>query len=102
MLDGGATQRVTGLSGPLFLERSMSLRELLLMRFIPKDIDGLRTIVNDERLPDEMKVEADEDTGVAEKTVGELCARSTWPRGLVVITPRQPHPEAAVKISVAN
>jgi len=33
------------------------------MRFIPKDIDGLRTIVNDERLPDEMKVEADEGGG---------------------------------------
>ena len=50
-----------------------------------------------------MKVEADEDTGVTEKTAGELRARSTWPRGIVVITPpREAHPEAAVKISVAN
>jgi hypothetical protein len=50
-----------------------------------------------------MKVEADEDTGLAEKTVGELRARSTWPRGLVVITPpREAHPEAVLKISVAN
>ena len=73
------------------------------MRFIPKDIDGLRRILDDERLSDDMKVEADEDTGVAEKTVGELRGRSTWPRGLVVITPpREAHPEAAVKISVAN
>ena len=73
------------------------------MRFIPQDIDGLRRILDDERLSDNMKVEADEDTGLAEKTVGELRARSTWPRGLVVITPpREAHPEAAVKISVAN
>jgi hypothetical protein len=49
-----------------------------------------------------MKVEADEDTGLAEKTVGELRARSTS-RGLVVITPpREAHPEAVLKISVAN
>jgi hypothetical protein len=81
----------------------MSLRERLPMRFIPKDIDGLHRILDDERLSDDMKVEADEDTGVAEKTVGELRARSTWPRGLVVITPpREAHPEAVVKISVAN
>jgi hypothetical protein len=53
------------------------------MRFIPRDIDGVRTILNDERLPDAMKVEADGDTGVAEKTVGELRARSTWPRALL-------------------
>jgi hypothetical protein len=72
------------------------------MRFIPTDIDGLRTILNDERLPDDMKVEADEDTGVREKTVGELRARTTWPRGLVVVTPREAHPEAVVKISVAK
>jgi len=41
-------------------------------------------------------------TGVTEKAVGELRARTTWPRGLVVITPREPRPEAVVKISVAN
>jgi hypothetical protein len=73
------------------------------MRFIPKDIDGLRRILDDERLSDDMKVEADEDTGLAEKTVGELRARTTWPRGLVVITPpRESRPEAVVKIRVAN
>src|SRR5215472_12392732 len=65
----------------------MSLREGLPMRFIPQDIDGLRRILEDERLSDDTKVDADEDTGLAEKTVGELRARSTWPRGLVVITP---------------
>jgi hypothetical protein len=72
------------------------------MRFIPTDIGGLRRILDDERLSDEMKVEADEHTGVAEKTVGELRGRSTWPRGLVVITPPREAPEAAVKISVAK
>jgi hypothetical protein len=71
------------------------------MRFIPKDIDGLRRILDDERLSDDLKVEPEEDTGLAEKTVGELRARSTWPRGLVVITPpREDHP--VVKIRVAN
>jgi hypothetical protein len=54
-------------------------------------------------LSDDTKVDADEDTGLAEKTVGELRARSTWPRGLVVITPPcEAHPEAVLKISVAN
>jgi hypothetical protein len=57
------------------------------MRFIAKDIDGLRRILDDERLSDDMKIEADEDTELAEKTVGELRAWTTWPTGLVVITP---------------
>ena len=79
------------------------MSERLPMRFIPKDIDGLRRILDDERLSDEMKVEADEDTGLKVKTVGELRARSTWPKGLVVITPpREARPEAVLKISVAN
>ena len=73
------------------------------MRFIPQDIDGLRRILDDERLSDDMKVEADEDTGVTERTVGELRARTTWRKGLVVITPpREAYPEAVLKISVAN
>ena len=81
----------------------MSLRERLSMRFIPTDIDGLRRILDDERLSDDRKVEADEDTGLKVRTVGELRARSTWPKGLVVITPpREAHPEAVVKIRVAN
>jgi hypothetical protein len=69
-------------------------------RYLPTDIDGLRTVLDDERLTDDMKVEADEDTGVTEKTVGELRARTAWPRGLVVIIPREHYPEAVVKISV--
>jgi hypothetical protein len=58
-------------------------------RYTPEDMDGLRTVLGDERLTDEMKVEADEDTGVTEKTVGELRARTTWPGDLVVIIPRE-------------
>jgi hypothetical protein len=72
-------------------------------RYTAEDIDSLRTVLADhERLTDDMKVEADEDTGVTEKTVGELRARTTWPRGLVVIIPREHRPEAVVKISVAS
>jgi hypothetical protein len=67
--------------------------------YLLEDIDRLRMVLDDERLTDDMKVEADEDTGVTEKTVGELRARTTWPRGLVVIIPREHHPEAVVKIS---
>jgi len=70
--------------------------------YTPEDIDGLRAVLADERLSDDMKVEADEVTGVAEKTVGELRARTAWPRGLVVIIPREHYPEAVVKISVAS
>ena len=81
----------------------MSLGERLSMRFIPTDIDGLRRILDDERLSDDRKVEADEDTALKVRTVGELRARSTWPKGLVVITPpREAHPEAVIKIRVAN
>jgi hypothetical protein len=65
----------------------------------PEDMDGLRTVLGNERLTDDMKIEADEDTGVTEKTVSELRVRTTWPGDLVVIIPREHYPEAVVKIS---
>jgi hypothetical protein len=42
-------------------------------------------------LPKDMEVKADLETGVSEKTVDELRARTTWPRGLVITTPRKLH-----------
>jgi hypothetical protein len=50
-------------------------------------------------LPNDMKVIAEPETGVFEKTVDELRARETWPRGLVLTTPRTLHPKSVVKIS---
>jgi hypothetical protein len=48
-----------------------------------------------------MKIKAHPETGVFEKTVDELCARTTWPPGLVLTTPRKLHPKSVVKISKA-
>jgi hypothetical protein len=46
-----------------------------------------------------MKVKADPETGVSEKTVDELIARTNWPPGMVVTTPRKLKPRSVVKIS---
>jgi hypothetical protein len=70
------------------------------MELTPKDMAGLIVALMGQ--PDERKVEADEDTGVTEKTVAKLRARTTWPGGLRVTTPRENYPEAVVRISVAN
>jgi hypothetical protein len=67
------------------------------MRLTPEDMQQLISALMGQ--PDERKVEADEDTGVTEKTVAELRARTTWPDGLVVTTPQEDYPEAVVKIS---
>jgi hypothetical protein len=66
-------------------------------RYVPPDIEGLRAVLADQ--PDDKKVEADEDTGITEKTVAELRARTSWPRGLVLEIVRENYPEAVVKIS---
>jgi hypothetical protein len=46
-----------------------------------------------------MRGEADEDTGVMEKAVGQLRARTAWPGGLVATIPRENYAEAVVKFS---
>jgi hypothetical protein len=66
-------------------------------RYTPQGIDDLRTLLD--ALSEEMKIEADEDTGVMEKTVGKLRARTAWPGGLVVTIPRENYADAVVKIS---
>jgi hypothetical protein len=53
-------------------------------------------------LPAKMKVEADAGTGVSAKTVGELRKVRTWSENLVITTPKERHPESAVKISKAS
>ena len=50
-------------------------------------------------LPNNMKVKAHSETGVSETTVDELRARTTWPAGLMVMTPRKLKPKSVVKIT---
>jgi len=72
------------------------------MRYVPRNLGDLHSVLN-RRLPDEMPVEASEETGISAKSVGELRRLSSWPRGLVVETPRDPgRPESIVKISIAS
>jgi len=68
-----------------------------LFRNIPANIHELHLAVAG--LPKDMKVKAHSATGVSEKTVDELRARTSWTRGLVVTTPRDLHPKSVVKIS---
>ena len=50
-------------------------------------------------LPENMKVKAYSETGIFEKTVPELRARTTWPAGLMITTPRTLKTKSVVKIS---
>ncbi|MFZ0263143.1 MAG: hypothetical protein WAL36_24660, partial [Pseudolabrys sp.] len=73
----------------------MKIDELL--RIAPANIHDLHLALAG--LPNNMKVKAHPETGVSEKTVDELRARTTWPAGLVVMTPRKLKPKSVVKIS---
>ena len=68
-----------------------------LIRNIPANIHELRLALAG--LPNDMKVIAHPETGVFEKTVDELLARTAWPPGLVITTPRKLDPRSVVKIS---
>jgi hypothetical protein len=58
-----------------------------LFRNVPANIHELYLALAG--LPKDMEVKADAETGVPEKTVEELWARTTWPPGLVITTPRK-------------
>jgi hypothetical protein len=68
-----------------------------LFRNIPANIHELRLALAG--LPRDTKVLAHPETGVFEKTVDELRARTAWPPGLVITTPRELDPKSVVKIS---
>ena len=68
-----------------------------LIRNVPANIHELRLALAG--LPNDMKVIAHPKTGVFEKTVDELLARTAWPPGLVITTPRKLDPKSVVKIS---
>lgn len=67
------------------------------MRLAPANVDDLHQALVG--LPGNMNVEASPDTGITDKTVDELRARTTWPPGLSVEIPREHYPESTVKIS---
>ena len=67
-----------------------------LIRNIPANIHELRLALAG--LPNDMKVIAHPKTEVFEKTVDELRARTAWPPGLVITTPRKLDPRSVVKI----
>jgi hypothetical protein len=69
-------------------------------RYVPEDAAALRLCLDDQ--PGDRNVEADPDTGIDAKTVQDLRARTTWPPGLVVETPRENYAEATVRISKAE
>lgn len=71
-----------------------------LFRNVPASIDELQLALAG--LPNDMKVKADPETGVIESTVDELRARTTWPPGLVITTPRKLHQKSVVKINRAT
>ena len=70
------------------------------MRYKAKSIAALDIILDG--LPDKMPVEVDPDIGVSAKSVGDLRKLTTWPGNLAITTPRERHPESAVKVSKAN
>jgi hypothetical protein len=70
---------------------------MAVVRYTPETKDGLLKALED--LPEEMLVEADSDTGISAKNVGELRSNA-WSGGLVVVTPREPgRPESTARIS---
>ena len=69
-----------------------------LFRSVPANIHELHLALAG--LPTDLKVRGTE-MGVFEKTVDELRARTTWPPGLVLTTPRKLHPKSVIKISEA-
>jgi hypothetical protein len=80
------------------LPNAMKAEELF--RNVPASIHELYLALAG--LPKDMEVKADSETGVSEKTVDELLARTTWPPGLVITTPRKLRPRSVVKISKAS
>jgi len=68
-----------------------------LVQNIPANIHDLNLALAG--LPESMKVKAHSETGVTEKTVHELRARTTWPAGLMITTPRKLKPKSVVKIT---
>jgi len=66
------------------------------MRYAPSDMEGVGLCLYGQ--PDDRMVKAGSGTGVTEKTVGELRARTTWPLGLVLVVPSGDRPGLTVEV----
>ena len=67
------------------------------MRYTPKTIGDLRIVLSG--LDPNMTVEVGPDVPLAATTVADLRTLTTWPRGLVLIVPRdRGGPESLVKV----
>jgi hypothetical protein len=67
------------------------------MRYKPKNVAALHLALGG--LPDRMRVNADQSTGVSARTVGELRKTTTWAENLAITTPLDGHPESVVMVS---
>ena len=68
-----------------------------MMRYTPKTVGDLLLVLSG--LDSNMPVEVEPDIPLAAKTVADLRALTAWPRGLVLIVPRdRGHPESVVKV----
>ncbi len=70
------------------------------MRYKPKSVAALQLALGG--LPDTMRVQAEADVELAAKTVGELRNVAAWPGNLVITTPEERFPEAAIKVGKAS
>ena len=66
------------------------------MRYAPRNMEQVLWCLKDQ--PEGREVNAGPDTGVTEKTVRELRARTTWPRGLVLVLPSGDSPELTLEV----
>jgi hypothetical protein len=67
------------------------------MRYTPKTIGDLRILLSG--LHPNMTVEVEPDVPLAVRTVADLRTLTAWPRGLVLIVPRdRGRPESVVKV----
>ena len=70
------------------------------MRYKPKCISALQIALGG--LPEKMRVEADADTPLTARTVGQLRKLDSWPENLVLTVPEQYHAASCVRIGKAN
>ena len=70
------------------------------MRYKPKSIPALQIALGG--LPEKMRVEAEPDTHLDAKTVGQLRKLGTWPHNLVLTVPEQYQVAGCVKVGKAN
>jgi hypothetical protein len=70
------------------------------MRYKPKSVAALQVALGG--LPATMRVEVEEDIGVAATNVGELRHLTAWPDNVVITTPQLRLPGTAIKVCRAS